>query len=830
MEPITPIHYHLIIEPDLTAFTFSGRAVITLHADAPVSRVTLHAIDLAVTRCEAETETGRADAKVSVDTEAERLVIDLPVTEAVAGDITLTVDYTGEINDRMAGFYRSRYPRDGGEGYIAITQFQESDARRAFPCIDHPVAKATFEVEMIIDRELVAVSNTSVARTAEAEAGKLRVAFKRTPKMSTYLLFFGVGPFETIHDPVDSRVRLLALAGRTEYGDFGLAFGREALQYCEAYYGIDYPLPKLDLIAVPDFAFGAMENWGAITFRENLLLHYPGFTSRAGAERICEVIAHEIAHQWFGNLVTPSDWRYLWLNESFATYFGFGVVANRHPDWGVWESFLLSQTDRALTRDALLETFAIEIPGGEHVVINTATAPIIYNKGGAILRQIEGDIGADAFQAGLRRYLTTHAYACAESRNLWEAFEAASEIPVVETMRTWIDQPGYPAVTVRRTGETLHLTQRRFTCLPNDSDSTWMIPVSVRLFGEDGGQRTVSVRMTGPSAELEIGPGVAACKVNDRQTGFFRVRYEDDADLDALGERVASGDLDPVDRWGLQNDLYARVTAAQVSVRRYLAFLTHYRAERAYLPLMGISDNLRSAYGIFDGSNRDRIAAVGRTIFDAVLADIGVAPLPDESHPVAVLRDQLLWHAALYGSEPTLAVLRDRFADLTAGREIPADILRSVLQAGARAGDERTLSWFRRRLETADSEHERMNLLTAMGCFRHEGAIRKVREYVLSSVPDRNRFIPLSVLAGNIDAAPLMWDWFISRRETLEAMHPLLYERVVVSLIPGCGIHQPDAVRNFMTDYKETRPALKDAIRLALEILEIRLRMRAEAA
>ena len=251
------------------------------------------------------------------------------------------------------------------------------------------------------------------------------------------VVFFGVGRFESVQDAEDGRVRLLTPPGGTQFSAPGLKWGRQALAFCESYFGIPYPLDKMDLISIPDFAFGAMENWGAVTFRENLLLNYPGVTSKAGQERIFEVIAHEITHQWFGNLVTPSDWRYLWLNESFATYFGFGIVDHYQPEWEIWSQFILTQTDAALRRDGLQETFPIEIPGGEHLVINTSTAPIIYSKGGSVLRQIRGFIGDDAFLKGLRDYLSRHAYACAGSLQFWEAFETVSDQPVSEIMRAW---------------------------------------------------------------------------------------------------------------------------------------------------------------------------------------------------------------------------------------------------------------------------------------------------------------------------------------------------------------------------------------------------------
>jgi aminopeptidase N len=258
------------------------------------------------------------------------------------------------------------------------------------------------------------------------------------------------GPFEIHTDDVDPRVRAVCLPG---WGTRPSSAGPSAArpwQYGEDYYAIDYPLTKMDLIAVPDFAFGAMENWGAITFRENLLLNDTRGDIAGAQARICEVIAHEITHQWFGNLVTPEEWKYLWLNESFATYFGYGMVDHHYPAWEIWHQFVRSQTETALTRDALHETFAIEMPGDAQVAITTSTAPIIYSKGGSILRQLEAWIGSDHFKAGLRRYLTQFAYGCAASHHLWESLSASSGMPVADLMRNWVTQPGFPVITADR--------------------------------------------------------------------------------------------------------------------------------------------------------------------------------------------------------------------------------------------------------------------------------------------------------------------------------------------------------------------------------------------
>jgi len=819
-----PLSYKLSLEPDLAAFSFEGRTEIALRAEAPCREIVLNACDLAIWRCDILLGDQPSPCPFAVDPRKEELCVHLP--SAMQGDIRLVVTYRGNINDRMAGFYRSAYRHAGETRYIAVTQFQESDARRAFPCMDHPAHKATFDIDMVIDPGLVAVSNTAEAESRILEDGRKRVVFERTPRMSTYLVFFGVGAFDIQQDAEDPRVRAVTLPGMQAYARYGLEFARRALAYCEAYYGIDYPLPKLDLIAVPDFAYGAMENWGAITFRENLLLRYPQITSAAGEERICEVIAHELAHQWFGNLVTPADWTYLWLNESFATYFGFGVVAHHQPLWETWQQFMHAMTASALARDGLQETFAIEIPGGEHVIINTATAPIIYNKGGSILRQVEDYIGPRNFRDGLRRYLETHAYGCASSHHLWEALEAVAELPVTAMMKSWIEQPGFPLVTVSRDGDRLVLTQQRFTYLAGDADQSWLIPVSIALFGPDGAADRRQLLLDAPSKELPIDAAVHAYKLNSGQSGFYRVKYEDPDNLGRLSGMVADGRLPAEDRWGLQNDLFALVRGGQLPLQAYLAFLTCCRAESAYLPLTSIAANLAEAFKAGNAAQRRLIASKAADWFGEILSGIAFEPQAGEKHTTALLRDQLLWEAVRYGSRPSIDFAAARFDTLLSGGTVHADIMRSVMSAGAWMGDDRTYRWFIDRLPAAEAEHERQIILTAIGCFRHEPSLKNALDSVIEAVPARNKAIPIGAMAENPAAVPLLWDWFTRNLAAIEAFHPMMYERIVAAIVPAAGMEKPDEVRSFFEDYARRTDKARDAIRLSLEKLAINLQLR----
>jgi len=819
---LTPINYKLSLEPDLEKFSFNGFLKLILETEEKAESVCLNILELDIHHCRMEIDNTLQDCIFDTDLDSESLTIKLP--QPVSGKFRIFIKYTGIINDKMAGFYRSQYLSEEKVYPIAVTQFQESDARRAFPCFDHPGKKAVFDTEMIIGSHLTAISNQDIASEELIEKNKKKIKFKQSPKMSTYLVFWCVGEFSFIIDKEDSRVRIAFLPGMEPYVDFGLDFGKKALAYCEEYYGIPYPLSKLDLIAVPDFAFGAMENWGAITFRENLLLFYPGITSKAGAERIAEVISHEMAHQWFGNLVTPADWKYLWLNESFATYFGFGVVDHYHPSWQTWSQFLATQTNPALVRDAYLNTIPIEIPGGEHVVINTSTAPIIYCKGGSILRQIKGFIGDDGFRKGVRLFLEKFKYDCAASQNLWEAFETASDKPVTQMMQTWIGQPGYPIVSVKREGNQLILSQKRFSYQANDSDQIWQIPVSINLRRDNGKWQQKDVFMDAETISVELPNDIDVYKINTRQTGFYRVKYMDPSDLDTLGNEIMNKTLPPEDRWGLENNLYARVRSSDETLDTYLGFLKYYVNETDFLPLTSIGDNLLNLYLLAGKQNQQKLAQTGISLIENLLLTIGYEPQTDEDHTIGSLRDQYIWQGVVFGSEQVSAFANAEFKKLLDNEPVHPDMMKSIMQAGAFSGNLLTFDWFVNRLENSASEHERTNILAALGCFRSSEIISKVQSFTLKSVPARNQSIPVASMAANPFAMQGLWDWYKSEKDDFANFHPLIHERVFSSIVPVSDNAEPVAVRNFLEQNQiNINP---DVVELTIERLEINRRLR----
>ncbi|MFP4193321.1 MAG: M1 family metallopeptidase [Desulfobacterales bacterium] len=828
---IYPVSYRITIEPDLDRCDFKGSAGLILKAQKPVARIELNALELAIMRCEYKSSRNNwTTSGFTVNPETETLEIHLP--GEADGEIEIRIHYYGRINDKMAGFYRSTVKTEEGSETLAVTQFQESDARRAFPCMDHPGLKAEFELSLVIDKSLTAVSNMPVDSETADRDGKKRVTFQKTPPMSTYLLFFGTGRFSFITDELDRRVRAAVVTGMEDGIHYSLSFARKALHYCEKYFRIPYPLPKLDLIAVPDFAFGAMENWGAITFRENLVRYDPKYTSGESEERICEVIAHETVHQWFGNLVSPADWKYLWLNESFATFFGYEVVNSYHPDWQTWHEFLESQTGSALSRDGLTDTSAIEIRGGDHVVINSSTAPVIYSKGGSILRQIKNYVGDEGFRAALSGFLEKHAYSCASSNDLWAAMEEKSGKPIENIMKEWITLAGHPIVFAQRRHNTLLLSQQRFTYLPSGSSDTrvWPIPLSIRLYNKKGESREKTFIFDAREERVELDEDVEAYKVNDMQSGFYRVMYMDNGNLEHLEEMTRNRTLPEADRWGLENDMFALALSERISLSGYLKHLTCCETESAPLPVSGKLNHLHTLLLITEGKARQAVSAAATIHLSAALNRLSPEPAADEPHGITRLKNLLLWQAAIFEISGTVETALVRFKELTEDKDIHPDIIRGVMQAAAWTGDEKTFQWLIRRIETSTSEHDRLNCLRALGCFSDQKLVKKALSYVTESVPDRNKFVPVAQMATNPAAVPCLWDWYKDSTEAFRPLHPIIHERIISSVVPVGGLVKPEEVIAYFEAYLKKNPPAADTVRMSLEKLDINHRFRSRSA
>jgi tricorn protease interacting factor F2/3 len=495
--------YDLFVDLDFQGLKFKGSVGVTLNAERDVE---LNSVGLDVRRICSK------DTNLQFNIEDGNLKIN-------TGQFTglLQVDFEGRIPDALAGIYRAAYDHT----HIITTHFEAAQARRMFPCLDRPDAKAEFKLSVRIDRELEAISNMPI-EDQKQDGDKKTVTFRTTPRMSTYLLYLGVGRFQTITSETgETEVIVATTPGKANLGRFAEAEARKALEFFNSYYKIPYALPKVHLIAVPEFPMGAMENWGAITFREILLLINENTSSRIKM-RAAMAIAHELAHQWFGDLVTMKWWDDIWLNESFATYMAYKAVDHAHPEWRIWENFFngeprVESQAGAMERDSLRNTHPIHVQVTSPDEIEQIFDEISYGKGAHVLRMIDGYVGEESFREGVRRYLTSHAYSNARSDDLWSAIEEASGKPVRKIMSAWIRQPGFPIITPRLEDGALYLMQNRMSISEKPEMALWPVPLIIEV----NGART-TLLMESREARIKI-DALKTLRINPDRTGFYAV-------------------------------------------------------------------------------------------------------------------------------------------------------------------------------------------------------------------------------------------------------------------------------------------------------------------
>jgi len=574
---VIPINYELEFEPLFNNFTFNGIEIITVNLQRSADLIILDAAELKIKNCHVIQGTKIITAKPSLNEKDEKLTIKL--AKKIKGKAKLCIEFSGILNDRLLGFYKSQYKDKGGKTkYLATTQFEAADARRAFPCWDEPAVKATFDISLLVDKHLDTISNMPIT-SKKTVGSKILYKFGRTPIMSTYLLYLGVGEFEYLHGKLRNiKIRIVTTKGNKNKGKLSLDFTKKFLSEYERYFGIKYPLPKLDMIAIPDFAAGAMENWGAITFREAILLYDPKKSSTRTKQYIAEVISHELAHQWFGNLVTMKWWNDLWLNESFATFMATKIVDKFYPEWDLWDQFLDDAMLQAMSLDSLRNSHPINVDVKHPAQIREIFDVISYDKGGSVLRMLENYVGIENFRSGLKHYLTKHKYSNAEGQDLWNSIGKVARKPVSSMMKTWIDQVGYPVIDVRRENSKISLTQRRF--LSDGSKSSkgkWAIPISI----EEGNHQS-SILLKTHSSKLSLKNTDSNFIINSGRHGFYRIQYDDNT-LANLSLLIDEKILNHVDRWGLQNDLFSHCVSGANQLQEYLDFTTSYHDEDNYI-------------------------------------------------------------------------------------------------------------------------------------------------------------------------------------------------------------------------------------------------------
>ena len=770
---VRPSAYDLTLQPDLESFTFRGEVSIDLAIREATNEIVMNADEIEIQEARLTLSDGSNVEPCCIDFDKEEETVTLGFDEELSvGQTKLYLKFTGELNDKLRGFYRSRYTdSDGNEKYLATTQFEATDARRAFPCWDEPAIKATFKVTLIIPSDLVAVSNMSIVRESEAEPRLKKLEFGETPIMSTYLLAFIIGELSCVERTAEDGtiVRVYTTRGKEEQGRFALDVSVDLLGYLNEYFGIPYPLEKMDHIAIPDFAAGAMENWGAITYREIAILVDPENTSAGTKQIVASIVSHEMAHQWFGNLVTMAWWDALWLNESFASWMGDKAVDHLFPEWDTWTSFVSEDTTRALSLDGLKNSHPIHQEVKNPAEIGQLFDAISYSKGGSVLRMLEDFLGSENFRQGLHDYLVKHSYDNADTGDLWDALASASGEPVSEMMDTWLHQTGYPYLDAeierQDSGITVSVAQRRFTydSIIDDvgqDDTLWHVPLRVRSGRSD---ETASTLQRGRSASLSVGGEQNDwVKINPEQTGFFRVKYRSD-DLALLRPAIESLDLSAIDRLGIQSDAYALAKAGIQPATDFLEIAQAYvNEDHAYVwgdlgANLGALDNLLSGEPFFEAYRR-----FGRYLFGPAGARVGWDPKPGEGHLDALLRSTVLAGLGGYGDPDTLAEAGRRFGEYANDQsKVNPDIRKVVLSLTAKEGDNDVYHAMWELERKATLEEEKVRLLGALTEFEDADLLATTLERSLDTdfVRTHNTIGIMARTAGNPKGKGLAWDF-----------------------------------------------------------------------
>ncbi len=779
---VIPINYELAFEPDLKKFTFVGTESITIDCKKSTTTITMHCAELKIKSCQVKSAEKIIKSTPKINEKKEELQIILG--GKIKGKATINLEFQGILNDRLLGFYRSQYKQGGKTKYLATTQFEAADARRAFPCWDEPEAKATFEISIIADNKFTAISNMPV-KSKKKVGNKTVYKFDKTPIVSTYLIYLGVGEFEYLTGKTGkTQIRVVTTKGNKSKGKFSLELGKKLLTSYEKYFGIKYPLPKLDLIAVPDFAAGAMENWGAITFRETILLYDPKTSSTRTKQFIAEVISHEIAHQWFGNLVTMKWWNDLWLNESFATFMATKFVDKFYPEWDLWNQFVEDAMNVAMGLDSLKTTHPIDVKVNSPAEIREIFDAISYDKGGCVLRMLEHYVGEPNFQKGLKKYLSDFKYKNAEGTDLWNAIGKASKMPVTSMINTWLKQPGFPLVEINQDGNTLKLKQKRYL-LESDkkfSKGLWTIPLSLGLEDE-----ITKKLFSKKSMSVKISKNTIGFVANYGRTGFYRVKYDEGILLD-LKMLVDQKRIPAIDRWAIQNDLFSLCVSGDEQVRNYLDFSDAYFNEDSYLASVNVAHNLASLYfRVFDETFAEEIYEYAANYFRKILFNLGWAPQKSDKHTDALLRTFVISALGKMNDEEVTEEALQRYKKfLKSPGSLSPDLVEPICSIAAWNGNAKTHTQLTKLYKNAKTMEEKLRFLGAMCGFKDKKLLIKSLNFSQTSeVRSQNMQLPIMKVASNPYGDKVLWPWLKKNWKNLNKKvghgNPL-FNRIVASI------------------------------------------------
>ncbi len=821
-----PNHYELYFKPDLKKFEFSATAKIKMKSEKTTKKIKLNSKDITISRIVAKSKGAEQSGAFKLIDNNE---LEVEFEKGLIGEFELVIDYTGFHNDKLYGFYRSKYIENNKEEYMLSTQFEAPNARAAFPCLDEPLYKATFDVSIETDEDLEAISNMPVKEVVKKGKKKVYV-FERSPIMSTYLLYLGVGKFEKKSGAVGKvKMNVYATPGKSKYQDMPLEYGKKLFADLQNYFEIEYPLPKMDLIAVPDFAAGAMENWGAITFRETALLGNETETTVGGKQRIAEVVAHEIAHMWFGDLVTMVWWDDMWLNESFATYMEYKSVERVFPEWRAMQKYYLDSVASAFVADGLKHTHPISVQVNTAGEISELFDAIGYNKGGSVLLMLEDFVGSKTFRLGLKSYLTKHAYKNATKKDLWAAIEEQCKkegktLPVLEVMEDWINREGYPIVSVKSTGNgDYELEQIRFTISGTIDQGVWKIPIS--YLGQNGEGKLIMDKK-----KVIIKNAGSWIKINYKQAGFYRVKYEKE-NLQKLGQMIHEGKLTSLDVWGIENDLFALVRCGDISVSEYVEFVRQYCMEAQYPANVSISGHLSWLNSISHGKKFEGIAkGINIDFHQKIIKKLGYEVKQNESSIDTKMRTIAFTELGLCADAEALKIATKLYEQLKSGGAVNPNLKRPIYYTIAfNMPDQQKFDEFMSKYNGNGSPEEKIISLAAIGNMGDQKLLENaLRDAISGKVRLQDSIILLSSISGNPKGRKLYLEWAMKNWQKFMQMYDPS-SHMLKNCVGGFGMicdkESYEKVKTFLTDKKNLRDDIKLEALQTMERIEANMKL-----
>lgn len=800
---VKPVNYDISLH-DLElggSYSYHGTVKIDLEVRKNTTEIVLNTLQLKIGRAEVRLEGSKSiqASKITYDDKSQRATLGLSEELKGPSKATLAVQFSGTMNNVMAGFYRSKYkpaapaapsvPRDDEFHYMFSTQFESCDARRAFPCFDEPNLKASFDFEIEIPEDQTALSNMPEKEVKPgSRSGLKKVSFERSPRMSTYLLAWAFGDFEYVEGHTKRRyngknlpVRVYTTRGLKEQGRFALQNAHQVVDYFSEVFRIDYPLPKVDLLAVHEFSHGAMENWGLITYRTTAVLFDEASSDVKYKNRVAYVVAHELAHQWFGNLVTMDWWSELWLNEGFATWVGWLAVDHLYPEWNVWGQFVSDSVQPAFTLDALRGSHPIEVPVRDALDIDQIFDHISYLKGSSVIRMLSAHLGVEVFLKGVSDYLKAHMYGNATTKDLWDALSKASGQDVTSVMDTWIRKIGFPVITVAEEPGQIGVRQSRFLSTgdvkPEEDETTWWIPLGLKT-----DPKAPDVRAEALTAKETTIRDIndSFYKLNTDQTGFFRTGYPPQrlAKLSA-----ARSQLTVEDRIGLIGDTAALAIAGNSTTAGLLSFLEGFQSEENYLVWSQVISSLANVRSIF--ADNETIAK-GLQKFQLRLLTPAAEKIgwdfgPNEDFLRIQLRALLLSSAGGVGHKEIVTEAQRRFQLYVSGDDpkavhpnLRSAIFRVVVSKGGRAEYEAVKNEF---LQTTSVDGKEI-CLVSLGRVQMPELAQDFIEFVFSDkVPLQDKHSGTASLAANPKARLHLWRYI---KDHWDSVHGTLAGNFVV--------------------------------------------------